>query len=141
MLSVAWFFSALILLLAYRLGKEAIEPAELQHYDTALFRAGAGLHIAVYVLGSNYDYRLMFLLLTLPWACRKLYEKGPIRKWMAAYFPLLLFVFWVNGQYGEMALVLNEFANWCIFFLLIGLQFKLLPPFLREAVFGQRANS
>ena len=55
--------------------------------------------------------------------------------------PLLLFVFWVNGQYGEMALVLNELANWCIFFLLIGLQFKLLPPFLREAVFGQRANS
>lgn len=44
-------------------------------------------------------------------------------------------VFWMNSQYGETVLVLNELANWSIFFVLVALQFKLLPQFVRDTVY------
>lgn len=135
LLAVAFFSVVLIFLVGYRLGKEGEDLENFESYDTALFRVGSGIHLAAFLLGSNYDYRLMFLLLTLPWACRKLSEVGPIRKWMIFYLPLVLFVFWMNGQYGETVLVLNELANWSIFFVLVALQFKLLPQFVRDIVY------
>jgi hypothetical protein len=34
--------------------------------DTYAFQAGAAIYLGTYVLGSNFDYRIVFLLLTLP---------------------------------------------------------------------------
>jgi hypothetical protein len=49
----------------------AVRPREPQHAATDelhidAFRMGAAIYVGTYLLGSNFDYRLMFLLFTIP---------------------------------------------------------------------------
>jgi len=39
-------------------------PHEILYFDA--FRAGAAIYVGTFILGNNWDYRLMFLILTLP---------------------------------------------------------------------------
>jgi hypothetical protein len=50
--------------LALRPRKSQDAAADESHIDA--FRMGASIYVGTYLLGSNFDYRLMFLLFTIP---------------------------------------------------------------------------
>lgn len=70
--SLATILSYLAVLLALLLGFTALRrkdfPSEARKEATYLdaFRAGAAIYLGTFVLGNNWDYRLIFLILTLP---------------------------------------------------------------------------
>ena len=143
LLMVAWIVASVLLFIGYRLGKTGIAETSVRYDSFAgnLFRAGGAIYIAAYFMGSNYDYRLIFLLLTLPMAFQMVSSGGATTRWSGSYLVALAIVFWINHGYGEAFLVINELANWCLLFLSIILQFKLLPGFVREQVYRSSAGS
>jgi hypothetical protein len=54
----------LSVLLALRPRQSQAAAADELHIDA--FRMGASIYVGTYLLGSNFDYRLMFLLFTIP---------------------------------------------------------------------------
>lgn len=115
------------------------------------FRAGAGIYIGTFLLGTNYDYRLMFLLFTVPllveWIQRSPRRLAPI---LALVFLLLSLwyleisrVFVALWEYGDIyAYLLDEFSNWALVASLTYLYVASLPPGLpaglRSLLLGTR---
>ena len=98
----AWQAALLVLivaaaLLAQRRGRiqlpRATGPAAQRDLD--LFVAGAGVYVCSYALFRNFDYRLVFLLLTIPQLVRWAAERRPL-----AVLPLaaLLATLWLDSN-------------------------------------------
>jgi hypothetical protein len=87
--------------------------------STALdaFVAGAGIFVGSFALLHNWDYRLAFLLLTLPqlvrWAGASTSPVPAPRLTLAAVLGTLWLSEWLSGNYP--ALPLEEALNWLIF--------------------------
>lgn len=101
-----------------------------EHLDG--FRAGAGIFIFSFVVINNMDYRLIFLLFTIPqlvsWAYDR--EKGfsmlPLVTLLAMLFSLWsTFIMRFLGR--KATFVLEEFANWVVLAGLLYLFFVSLP--------------
>lgn len=143
-LAVAWLLAAMVLFISYRLGERPLPKDESGVYDAVLFRAASGIYIAVFLMGSNFDYRLLFLLATLPFVVRMFREDVSSRRTYALYFGCLFGALWLSEanllwRYHTIGrsfvLALNELCCWGLLFFCVVLQFKLLPPFLREIVY------
>ncbi len=107
------------------------QPIVEQHLDG--FRLGAAIYIGTFLLGNNWDYRLIFLLFMIPQLVEWAREKDPklvlaarwtlglvmASLWMQFFFHFARFIPW--GGHGFFAL--DEMANWG---LLAGLLY-LLP--------------
>lgn len=88
------------------------------------FRAGTGIYLGTFVIGNNWDYRLIFLIFTLPqlviWSRRKDFFASFSCLMIAA----ILMSFWhmiivklfrpVSDGY-RIAFTLDELANWFVF--------------------------
>ena len=98
-------------------------------FDRALagFHAGACIYVATFILGSNFAYRQIFLLLCLPWLMRR--EEGfslpRMRLATAVCFFLLL---WSNPQWWLPLITLREVASWSLVGLLSCLVGSTLFP-------------
>jgi hypothetical protein len=67
--------------------------ADLSHIDA--FRAGAAIYVGTYLLGSNFDYRLMFLLFTIPQLTQWLSNSDPrLRRVARVTFACTLYSLW-----------------------------------------------
>ena len=150
LLVLAWVFAAAGIVLAYQIGRQAIFTDDLDEYDATLFRTGGAIYIAVFLLGSSYDYRLMFLLLTLPFALRSVFAKTGSGRFFGVYLGVMGAAFWIsevsfhywsNGSLADVGLLLNEAANWTLFFMLLITQFKLLPEFVRKLIYKDFVGS
>ena len=89
-----------------------------EHLDA--FRLGVGIYTGCFLIGTNYDYRLIFLIFTIPqlvaWLRNK--EKGtsfvPLITLLAIVFSL--WSFFITRYLGQkLTFLLEEFANWIIF--------------------------
>ena len=101
-------------------------------YYLSSFRLGAGIYIGTFLLGNNWDYRLIFLLFTLPqlldWVKRNKMAKYTllavlitfIHLWLVLIFPFAYF--------------LDEFANWFVFAGLFYLVIVSLPGWVNGQV-------
>ena len=144
LLILAWVIAAVGIFLGYWIGKRAL-PSELEYdYNMTLFRAGGAIYVAVFLLGSSYDYRLMFLLLTLPFVFRTVFYEGVNRTFFVSYLIAMAVAFWVNeasahlwfgGSLTNVGLLLNEAANWVLFIMIVTTQFQLLPAFVRSLIY------
>ena len=43
---------------------------DMEKFDARLFVSGASIYAFTFAVGSNFDYRLIFLILCVPWLCR-----------------------------------------------------------------------
>ena len=101
------------------------------------FLFGAGIYCGTYLLGTNYIYRLMFLLLCVPqlldWQVRR--REGNESTGIAelALLVTVLGVLWSNGNANghTMFLLLPQLLDWILFFYLAVV---LMLNFLRTAV-------
>lgn len=98
------------------------------------FLFGAGIYCGTYLLGTNFIYRLMFLLLCLPQLQDWLVQRASGRKATAelGLFGIVLGVLWLNGNANGHTtfLLLPQLLDWLLFFCLSGV---LMLNFLRSA--------
>jgi hypothetical protein len=108
------------------------------------FLFGAGIYCGTYLLGTNFIYRLMFLLLCLPqlqdWQNQR--NAGPPSSAELGLFATVLGVLWLNGnaEGHSMFLLLPQLLNWCLFF---GMATALISNFLRTfsgSMFARRRS-
>jgi hypothetical protein len=150
LLIVAWVIAAVGIVFGYLKGRKGSQPNNDDDYDTTLFRTGGAIYIAVFLLGSSYDYRLMFLLLTLPFTFRSIFGKSEHSGFFRGYLGVMGVAYWVNeasfhywsnGSLADVGLLVNEAANWGLFFMLLIAQFRLLPDFVRKVIYKDFVGS
>ena len=100
------------------------------------FLFGAGIYCGSFLLGTNFVYRLMFLLLCLPqlrlWAEGALADNHRTVTSARVLVGTILFALWMNGSpNGHTTFMLvPQLANWLIFF---GLATILVLNFVTSA--------
>ncbi len=127
----AWLGGAAAALLAGAMGWSGFRrrsPAAAPIFDRALagFQAGALIYVATFILGSNFAYRQIFLLLGLPWLLRR---EGafPLPRIRAAAAAGLFLLLWANPQWWLPLIALREIASWGLVALLACLLGASLP--------------
>ena len=115
-------------------------PVQTDHKHMDAFRLGAGIYIGTFLLGNNWDYRLVFLLFTFPqlWAwC--LTSIKPLR--VGARLGLVvaaisLWSWFIEPIFGILAngaaawVWIDEIANWLLFGTLSYLVITTLPEWI-----------
>lgn len=102
------------------------------------FRTGAGIYLGTFMLGNNYDYRLMFLIFTIPqlvsWS-RKQFIQYPYAP--ALTLSCIVLSMWsleIKRILGiQIAFVFSEMFNWMVFAGLFYLLLASLPEWFRES--------
>lgn len=100
------------------------------------FLFGAGIYCGTYLLGTNFVYRLMFLLLCIPqlqdWNIRRSQGNGAASSAELGLFGSVLAVLWLNGNAdgNSIFLLLPQLFNWLLFF---GIAAILMLNFLRTS--------
>ena len=118
----------------FRKGSEFC-PVDVSAAGTA-FLFGAGIYCGTYVLGTNFIYRLMFLLLCLPqlqdWLIQRASDRKTAGYAEAGLLGVVLGVLWLNGNANGHTtfLLLPQFLNWLLFF---GMSVVLMLNFLRRS--------
>jgi hypothetical protein len=85
-------------------------PGASAERDLDLFWAGACVYVGSYAVARNFDYRLVFCLLTVPQLCRW-GKAGSKLAWVA--IAALLGAMWLDGWYSWFIWSwLNQFASW-----------------------------
>jgi hypothetical protein len=90
------------------------------------FWAGSAIYLATYVFESNFDYRLVFLLLCIPQLCAWARRGGAPAPWPAAALGGLLVTLWLSSAqpplpfglqtwYVGLAFPPEEVLNWLLF--------------------------
>jgi hypothetical protein len=108
------------------------------------FLFGAGIYCGTYLLGTNFIYRLMFLLLCIPqlldWLMRK-YQKA---SWVpeASVLMTVLGVLWLNGNSNGHTsfLLFPQVLNWILFFFLAAVLTCNLLHHLRASRLSQHGD-
>lgn len=106
------------------------------------FRVGSGIYIGTFLLGNNWDYRLMFLLFVIPqlslWA-KSLSKVVSLTSRFAIACTLISFWHLVVNQrmFGlfwgsKFGLLIDQFSNWTVFLTLLLLYFYSLPAWTEQ---------
>jgi hypothetical protein len=104
------------------------------------FLFGAGIYCGTYLLGTNFIYRLMFLLLCVPqlqdWQIRRREDDKAAGITELGLFGIVLGVLWLNGNANghSIFLIFPQLLNWFLFFCMAAV---LMSNFLRTAFQAQ----
>ncbi len=127
-------FLLLITIFYFAMRQNAAFPAPSGR-NLAAFRLGAAVYAGTFLLGNNWDYRLAFLLFTIPQLSHCLFVSSGKLRW--AYLVLFIVMaasFWdpvifdygiqiLGGKYKLKLMLLDEVMNWSMF---IGLTYMLI---------------
>ncbi len=95
--------------------------------ELAFFWAGASIYLGTFViLGHNWDYRLLFVILAIPQMLRWLRAPRPLGSMTA--FALVAFVaaLWLSF-FGSLLFLLDEIATWLLFVYLAAMLLRTFP--------------
>ena len=118
------------------------EPSSVTASFLAL-NAATLIYLGTFAIGNNFDYRLVFLLLTLPqlaeWARTPAHRLSRLALTTLAAIVRLLWV----GSLSEALRLWDEVASWVVAALLAALYAATLPPIevIRDLVLGRRARA
>jgi uncharacterized membrane protein len=108
------------------------------------FLFGAGIYCGTYLLGTNFIYRLMFLLLCIPQLLDWLMRKSQKASWIpeAGLLMTVLGVLWLNGNSNGHTsfLLFPQVLNWTLFFFLAAVLTYNLLHHLRASRLGQQGD-
>ncbi len=108
------------------------------------FRMGACIYVGTFLLGNNWDYRLAFLIFTVPQISRWMFSAEPRqRRLVTGVFIALLISCWyavirkyylgiTDGEYELQFSVFDEAANWILYGGLAYLLAASAPPWFRS---------
>ena len=129
-------------------GREGTPDMEAQTRLDA-FRIGSGIYLGTFLLGNNWDYRLVFLLFTVPQLMSWARSHTGHPAWMAKMAIIGTFVsVWhlvikrfLNPLAGEtLTFALDEGANWVVFFCLAFLLSYSAPEWIKSGMSYARRN-
>jgi len=116
------------------------EDLELPYLDS--FRAGSAIYVGTFLLGSNWDYRLMFLIFTIPQLVSWANCTAPSVSWISriilcALYPSMWFLLITRTvryiPYGSyMIFLLTQTSKWLIFAGLLYLLFLSMPAWVKH---------
>jgi hypothetical protein len=131
----------LFLLAFYWGGRSRLLPVREPRHLSA-FRLGAMIYVGTFLIGNNWDYRLIFLLFVVPqlveWAI-----DSPSRKharWtivslvIACWYLIGLSIFSLVSNGGSIAYLLDQLAKWGLFAGLCYFFFASAPDWLKEEI-------
>ncbi|MEH2278477.1 MAG: hypothetical protein V7K40_27785 [Nostoc sp.] len=120
------------------------ESKREKNKDIDSFRVGAGIYIGTFLFGHNWDYRLMFLIFTIPQVVTWIKQKNS-RYFLAASFtlPTIILSLWylivsrIINYYltFNLGFVIDEFFNWVVFCGLVYLFLASLPDWLYKKMY------
>jgi hypothetical protein len=102
---------------------------------------GALIYLGTFAAANNFDYRLVFLLLTLPqlveWACMPAHRLSSLA---SATLAAILVLLWV-GSLSQWLNLWDEIASWAVAGLLAAVVAATVPRLesVRTSVLGSRA--
>ncbi len=140
-----YLFAFFILLVFGFLGLRSrgkLETKDLRNLRA--FWIGAGIYAGTFFIGNNWDYRLIFLLFTLPllgeWAAKENWGERWVVIATLVFMFLSLWYFVIRGAMGQIlplgkyiSALLDEGAKWSLFAALIYLFAASLPDWVIEA--------
>jgi hypothetical protein len=98
--------------------------------DLIAFRMGALIYVGTFVIGNSFDYRLVFLLLTLPQLLRWPAPRPAVRKrgnLPAATLAVVMAALWI-GTLSERLRLADELVSWTLAGMLLVLLVRSAPP-------------
>ena len=106
------------------------------HIDS--FRVGAATYIGTFLIGGNWDYRLMFLLFVIPQlVCWTQLARKSIKHVAVATLSCVMISLWSklaagpHGHSPHISFLFGQFSEWLVFFGLIFLFICSLPSWLK----------
>jgi hypothetical protein len=132
---IALLAAAAAALMSFRDGRILAPVGEAVSGTAFLF--GSGIYCGTFLLGTNFIYRLMFLLLCVPqlqdWRSQKSGSEQRSAAVERGLFVAVLSVLWLNGNANGHTsfLLLPQIADWLLFF---GLAAVLMSNFLNAAI-------
>lgn len=121
-------------------GHSLAAPLPEQQQDLDAFRLGAGIYAGTFLLGNNWDYRLIFLLFTIPQLVTWARQDGRRASWIARGTLVAVMVsLWMQffARFGRLApgggnilFALDELANWVLLGGLLTLLARSAPAWL-----------
>jgi len=125
--AAAFFWGSLFLLAvgvaAVRFSSK-MSPEPRWEWETYSFRLGAGLYLALFALGANNDYGLVFFLFCLPLLFRLRLSTNPTRWWaISALACSLIYVNWdlFSEEYLLRHMLIKQTMAWGLTTSLVGL--------------------
>lgn len=115
------------------------EISDMAAHSLAAFRLGAGIYAGTFLLGNNWDYRLMFLLFTLP-QLLEWWKHHPLAGFTLIAVLISLSYLWIAAIL-PLAYFIDEFANWFMFGGLFYLMIASAPAWLRSEIHTVVARS
>ena len=111
--------------------------SENQHFMDA-FRVGALIYLATFIQGNSFNYRLIFIILTIPQLALWVKSQAELRTVVLSTLLLAIFSCWgmVLTQIlpVNQGFVIDELANWGLFFCFLYMFFVSLPRWLRAEI-------
>jgi hypothetical protein len=138
------FFLGLVLLVSLAAlitgWKTRLETAATDLHHLRAFWAGAAIYVGTFLLGNSWDYRLIFLLLTIPALAGWLQNPNSgfpqlirvilISLLLSCWHTFLRHWFPTTSIYYQLAFWIDETANWTLYFGLLTLLTASLPAWL-----------
>jgi len=109
-------------IVAVRKGPRVATSLVFAERELFAFRMGAGIYLGTFALGSNVDYRTLFLIFCLPLLFRLRREADPIKTWAkAALFFILGYVNWnfFSDESTDPHVALKQALAWGLVYSLI----------------------
>lgn len=124
-----------------------VEATNEEFFRLDSFRVGSSIYIGTFLIGNNWDYRLVFLILTIPqlssWAVsssRKLRwcSVAALCAMFVSMWYLVILKLWENLAarliYLGIPWILDEISNWSLFLLLAYLFSLALPQWAKDSL-------
>lgn len=140
-----YLLGLIVLIAATLIGLKHPQPVDSEDSrNLSAFRMGSFIYIGTFLIGNNWDYRLAFLLFTVPqladWI---LHGKEKHRFWaivatalitVSCWHFILAYGFSLRFPDSEIAIIIDEIANWGLFALLAYFSVVSLPGWVKEMV-------
>jgi len=137
----------LLLALVLFLARRNVEDDDGYELRRDAFWAGAAVYLGTYVFGSNFDYRLAFLVLCVPQLCAWARRGGAPAPWPAAAIAALVTTLYLSSEvpplpfgaqtwYTHLSFPPEEVLNWLLFAWLAAALGSGLHATLRRRAYG-----
>jgi len=130
---------ALFLLISYLLAKHTenlFQNNKLNINQIEAFRIGSSIYIGTLLIGNNWDYRLIFLLFTIPQILAWLKTQVQFESISGLALMVIILTTWLSSKSNQIY-YLDELLNWLLFLFFVYSTILTLPNWLKSYIYFQ----
>jgi len=130
---------ALFLLISYLLAKHTenlFQNNNLNINQIEAFRIGSSVYIGTFLIGNNWDYRLIFLLFTIPQILAWLKTQVQFESLSGLALIAIILTTWLSNNTYQVH-YLDELLNWLLFLFFAYSTILTLPNWLKSYIYFQ----